>query len=268
MSYGIEITNTDGSILIGEMPPLLQVIEQGTITIVDATGIAGTGSYPTDFFSTYFGVAKMPASAAGKQWAFSFSGDSTTNYGGLLYGTFAVQVTVGAVQVPGILFPKAWVGQSIDYAILDYPTNSTSGYGLQVNNASGVPILSTGNPMFVFSNRHVNPRSYSTYAPDFFNPGIPAGNGSVVNFANTVPSGKKPYIVGSNYLRDCWLDFYPNTDYSNNWAVIHNIHSVTNTNTAIRSRITIYYNNYYGYEFQKWDSPNFLHNPVQIGYIV
>lgn len=268
MAYGIEVKNTDGSILIGDIPPLLQVIEKGTITIESATGIVGQGSYPSTFFSSYFGVAKMPVSSIGKQWAFSFSGSATVNYGGLLYGVFSVKVTSGSNEVMGILFPISWIGQTIDYAILDYPTTSTSGFGLQIKSSGGATILSTGNPTFIIKNRHINPRSFSTYAPDFFNPAVPASNGTAVDFTNTIPSGKKPYILGSNLVRDCWLDSWPAADYSNNWSVIHNIHSVTTTNTNVRSRITIYYNNYYGYTFQRFDNSNFIYNAIQIGYIV
>jgi hypothetical protein len=274
MAFGLEVINTDGSILIGDTPPLLQVIESGTITLVsnDVNAVIGTGSYPANFYTNNFSLAKMPVSCLGKQWAFSFSGNATTNapYGlsgvtSLTYGAFAVSCNNNGTIVPGLLFPKSWQGQSISYVILDFPIAATSGYGLEVRNAANTVVLSTGNPLFIYKDA-VNDLGYGTNWAREPDAAFPPTNGTVVNKTLTIPSGKTPYILGSNYLRDVFL-FHEGNNFYNYYPICLNIMSVSTSNVSFLTRYArraIY--NYY--TFQLRDDAGFQHAKIQVGYVV
>jgi len=243
MTYGVEVTNTDGSILIGDLPPLLQVIEKGTLTIQSTT-------------NTYFGYAYIPESANGKQIAFSFSGTASVDIdwgsGISTYGVYPIRANNGTADVSLLAFPKSWVGQSIDYLVLDFPTSASTGYGIELRNAANQVVLTSSKEIFIIKDRH--PQPYSSNGTwgylQYQNPYPPyVVTGSASNFSNTVPTGKKPYILLSGWMRDSWSMYQISNGsvyFTNNWSVTHNIHSVTNTNTSIRNNVIQYamYSNY------------------------
>jgi len=283
MTYGIEVTNTDGSILIGDVPPLLQVTQQGSITIQTINNdIYG---YNNTTLGTYFGVAKLPAAVNGKNWAFSFSGTAliTVPYGyagipEVYWGVFCVVCNNAGTATPALLFPKAWIGQSISYVLLDYPTSATSGWGIELRNSANQVILSTGNPLFVFKDQVVN-SDMGSFAPDPFNQSVIAGVGYAVNLPHTVPAGKTPYIVGTNMMRDCWADPVFNTQWTNNLLTMFNIHTIYSTYINMRTLYILYANaGYYNWwrrtpntsvtPWIPWLFDGIQPNSLQIGYVV